>query len=100
MAYDTDAADARPVHDWVNDWDWLDPAWGPSAIDIWNEVREQCPVATTERYGRAFMPVTMDGREVDRPRHRALLVDLGERGPTRRAAQPGAADHLRPARSP
>mgnify|MGYP006173670313 CR=1 FL=1 len=28
-------------------------------IDIWNSVREQCPVATTERYGRAHMPVTM-----------------------------------------
>ena len=28
--------------------------------EAWNSVREQCPVATTERYGRAFMPVTMD----------------------------------------
>ena len=62
MAYDTDSGiDSPPVTDWVNDWDWLDPAWGPNAIDIWNEVREQCPVATTERYGRAFMPVTMEG---------------------------------------
>jgi cytochrome P450 len=48
-----------PVTDWVNDWDWLDPQWGPNAIDIWNSVRERCPVATTERYGRAHMPVTM-----------------------------------------
>ena len=48
-----------PVTDWVNDWDWLDPQWGPNAIDIWNSVRQQCPVATTERYGRAHMPVTM-----------------------------------------
>ena len=51
----------KPVTDWVNDWDWLDDQWGPNAIDIWNDVREQCPVATTERYGRAFMPVTMEG---------------------------------------
>jgi cytochrome P450 len=48
-----------PVTDWVNDWDWLDPQWGPNAIEIWNSVRAQCPVATTERYGRAHMPVTM-----------------------------------------
>jgi len=34
---------------------------GANAIDIWNDVREQCPVAVTERYGRAFMPVTMEG---------------------------------------
>jgi cytochrome P450 len=44
----------------VNDWDWLDDGWGENAIDIWNSVREQCPVGSTERYGRAFMPVTMD----------------------------------------
>ena len=61
MAYEDGAAvEMPPVTDWVNDWDWLDPQWGPNAIDIWNSVREVCPVATTERYGRAHMPVTMD----------------------------------------
>ena len=61
MSYDTDTTpDLPPVTDWVNDWDWLDDRWGPNAIDIWNSVREQCPVATTERYGRAHMPVTME----------------------------------------
>ncbi|MEE9415614.1 MAG: cytochrome P450 [Acidimicrobiales bacterium] len=54
------SSDVPPVTDWVNDWDWLDDQWGPNAIDIWNEVRAQCPMATTERYGRAFMPVTME----------------------------------------
>ena len=60
MAYDTERLEHAPVRDWVNDWDWLDDQWGPDAIDIWDSAREQCPVATTERYGRAFMPVTMD----------------------------------------
>jgi cytochrome P450 len=61
MAYEDGAAvEMPPVTDWVNDWDWLDPQWGPNAVDIWNSVREVCPVATTERYGRAHMPVTMD----------------------------------------
>lgn len=60
MAYEGDHVDVSPVTDWVNDWDWLDNQWGPNAIDIWNDIREQCPMATTERYGRAFMPVTMD----------------------------------------
>jgi cytochrome P450 len=61
MAHDaSDTADLPPVTDWVNDWDWLDDQWGVNAIDIWNDVRQQCPMATTERYGRAFMPVTMD----------------------------------------
>ncbi|HEC09663.1 MAG TPA: cytochrome P450 [Acidimicrobiales bacterium] len=61
MTYETDQPDALPVRDWTSDWDWLDPQWGSNAIDIWNEVREKCPVAFTERYGRAYMPVTMEG---------------------------------------
>ena len=60
MAYEVSESDLPPVTDWVHDWDWLDPQWGANAIDIWNGVREVCPVATTERYGRAFMPVTYD----------------------------------------
>ncbi len=57
--YESEQQDLPPVTDWLHDWDWLDPQWGPNAIDIWNQVREQSPVATTERYGRSHMPVTM-----------------------------------------
>ncbi len=60
MTYELDAQELPPVTDWLNDWDWLDDQWGPNAIDIWNQVREQRPMATTERYGRAHMPVTME----------------------------------------
>ena len=61
MAYGAEnRPDTPPVTDWVNDWDWFDDGWGENAIDIWNDVREVCPVGSTERYGRAFMPVTMD----------------------------------------
>jgi len=61
MANETDdTIDMPAVTDWINDWDWLDDQWGPNAIDIWNQVRAETPLASTERYGRAFMPVTMD----------------------------------------
>ncbi|MEM9564230.1 MAG: cytochrome P450 [Actinomycetota bacterium] len=60
MAYEDAETDLDTVTDWVNDWDWLDPQWGPNAIDIWNQVRAETDMASTERYGRAFMPVTMD----------------------------------------
>lgn len=61
MGYEEDSTTvhAEPVTDWVNDWDWLDSQWGTDAIGIWNAVREVTPMAMTERYGRAFMPVTM-----------------------------------------
>ena len=49
------------VDDWTNDWDLHGEQWAPNAISIWNELRDTCPVAFTERYGRAHMPVTMEG---------------------------------------
>jgi cytochrome P450 len=60
VTYGAERVELPPVEDWLHDWDWLDDQWGENAIAIWNSVREQCPMATTERYGRAFMPVTMD----------------------------------------
>ncbi len=62
MAYEDGAGGAHgAVVDWANDWDWLDPAWGERAPEIFTELREAgCPIAFTERYGRAFMPLTHD----------------------------------------
>jgi len=58
----TDTADASTrVEDWANDWDWLDDDWGSRAPEIWADLRETgVAMAFTERYGRAFMPVTHD----------------------------------------
>ena len=62
MAYDTDDHTLRrPVTDWAGDWDWLDPAWGAEAPEIWQSLRDAgCDVAFTERYGRAWMPIGYD----------------------------------------
>ncbi len=95
MAYETDQQDLPPVTDWVNDWDWLDDQWGPNAIDIWNSVREQCPVATTERYGRAHMPVTMEAvTEVahDTEHFSSIFVSVARPDAPRRPAPPITSD--------
>ncbi len=60
MAYENAQLDDQPVTDWLIDWDWLDPAWGEHAISSWNEIRDQCPMASTKRYGRAFLPAAME----------------------------------------
>jgi cytochrome P450 len=83
------------VTDWVNDWDWLDDGWGENAIDIWNSVREQCPVGSTERYGRAFMPVTMDAvRHIanDTENFSSIWVGVGRPDAPRSPAPPITSD--------
>lgn len=95
MSYGATDQDDQPVTDWLHDWDWLDPAWGPSAIEIWKSVREQCPMATTERYGRAFMPVTMAGVSQvanDTEHFSSAWVSVARRDAVRRPAPPITSD--------
>jgi cytochrome P450 len=52
---------ARPqVTDWAKDFDHTDPEWVADPYPIWDELREQCPVAHTDRYGGAWLPVRHD----------------------------------------
>ena len=95
MAYGSEHVEMPPVKDWVNDWDWLDDGWGENAIDIWNDVREQCPVASTERYGRAFMPVTMAAvRDIahDTDHFSSIWVNVGRPDAPRSPAPPITSD--------
>ena len=95
MAYGGDRVEAAPVKDWLTDWDWLDDQWGENAIDIWNSVREQCPMATTERYGRAFMPVTMDAVAAvahDTDHFSSIWVNVSRPDAPRRPAPPITSD--------
>jgi cytochrome P450 len=97
MSYDTDASvDLPPVADWAHDWDWLDPAWGPNAVDIWHALRERgCTMATTERYGRAFMPLTMQAVSQvahDTEHFSSAWVSVARPDATRRPAPPITSD--------
>ena len=95
MADGGDQVEMPPVENWLTDWDWLDDQWGENAIDIWNSVREQCPVATTERYGRAFMPVTMDTVAAvanDTENFSSIWVNVGRPDAPRSPAPPITSD--------
>ncbi len=95
MAYGAESIDMPEVKDWVNDWDWLDDGWGENAIDIWNDVRKQSPVASTERYGRAFMPVTMEAiRQIanDTEHFSSIWVSVGRPDGPRAVAPPITSD--------
>ena len=47
-----------PVTDFALDWDHTDPQWVNDPYPIWDDLRERCPVARTERYGGGWFPTT------------------------------------------
>jgi cytochrome P450 len=50
-----------PVTDFATDWDHIDPQYVNDPFPIWDDLRQRCPVAHTERYGGAWFPVTHAG---------------------------------------
>ena len=49
-----------PTDDWGRDLDILDRRFVDDPAAVWRELRDGCPVAFTERRGRAWMPVRYD----------------------------------------
>lgn len=45
-----------PVEDWERDFDHTDDAWAADPFPIWDELRDSCPIARTERYGGVWLP--------------------------------------------
>jgi cytochrome P450 len=48
------------VSDWTTDFDHTDPEWVADPYPIWDELRTHCPVAHSDRYGGAWLPVRHD----------------------------------------
>lgn len=46
-----------PVVDWQTDFDHAHPSYNANIHEIWDELREQCPVAHSNRYGGVWLPV-------------------------------------------
>ena len=49
-------AEHPPVTDWATDFDHTDEAWAADPFPIWDELRERCPVAHSDRYGGVWLP--------------------------------------------
>ncbi|MBM7808670.1 cytochrome P450 [Geodermatophilus bullaregiensis] len=45
-----------PVSDWATDFSHVDQEWADGAIGIWDDLRQRCPIAHTERFGGAWLP--------------------------------------------
>ncbi len=47
-----------PVENWSTDFDHVDPVWAADPYPIWEDLRQRCPVAHSDRYGGTWLPVT------------------------------------------
>lgn len=85
-----------PVTDFATDFDHTDPTWVADPYPIWDDLRDRCPVAHSDRYGGTWLPT----RHVDVSRiandhehftSRAVLVTEGRPGPQAPPAPIGVA---------
>ncbi len=51
-------SNTEPVHDWATDFDVLDDHYIENPFEIWDTLRTTCPIAQTDRRGRAWLPTT------------------------------------------
>ncbi|HUF54845.1 MAG TPA: hypothetical protein VMR52_13935 [Dehalococcoidia bacterium] len=49
-------AERKQGHDWAIDYDIFDPDYVRDPYPIWDDLRQQCPIAHTERWSRSWLP--------------------------------------------
>ncbi len=52
----TDSPTTSPVTDWTTDYDIFDADYIADPFSVWDDLREECPVAHTERWGESWLP--------------------------------------------
>ena len=53
---ETGAPITAPVADWGSDYDIFDPQYINDPYGIWDELRQSCPMAHTDRWGGSWLP--------------------------------------------
>ncbi len=48
--------ESKPVTDWTTDYDILDPDYVADPYPVWDDLREQCPIAHSDRWGGSWLP--------------------------------------------
>jgi cytochrome P450 len=74
------------VNDWATDFDHTDPAWVTDPYPIWDDLRQRCPVAHSDRYGGTWLPVTHElvsevAYDTDHFTSRSVVVSERRPGP-------------------
>ena len=76
----------QPIKDWTTDYDIFDTKYIKDPFPIWDELREKCPVAHTERWGGSWMPTRYEdlfniARDIEHYSSRDVLVAPSGSGP-------------------
>ena len=50
--------ETEPVTSWADDYDIFDPGFVTDPYPVWKDLRDECPVPHTERWGGSYMPTT------------------------------------------
>ena len=45
-----------PVNDWETDYDIFDHSYVKDPVPVWNKLRQECPIAHSDRWGGSWMP--------------------------------------------
>jgi len=64
-------AESTPVSDWTTDYDIFDQAYVDDPYPIWDELRQRCPIAHSDRWGGSYNPtryadVTAIARDIEK----------------------------------
>ena len=75
-----------PPKDWKTAYDIFAPEYIKNPFPIWDELRDQCPVAHTDLWGGSWMPTRYEdlfniARDIQHFSSRYVLVAPGEAGP-------------------
>lgn len=70
---------ADKKHDWASDYDIFDPDYVRDPYGAWNELRNSCPVAHSERWGGSWLPTRYDdvfaiAQDIERFSSRSITV--------------------------
>jgi cytochrome P450 len=68
-----------PVADWATDFDHTSDEWAADPFPIWDDLRERCPIAHTDRFGGAWLPtrhedVAAIAHDTERFSSRSIIV--------------------------
>ncbi len=75
-----------PVTDFATDFDHTDPTWVNNPFPIWDDLRQTCPIAHSDRYGGTWLPVTHEhvsaiAYDTENFTSRAVVVSEARPGP-------------------